>query len=85
MSWAAHNPEAYEAIVKDGIVNRLRQELVENGFDPDGNAIFTLAALVESLAEAKDTRVYNALVDWSTREISEAEADHWATLADSRE
>ena len=85
MSWAAHNPEAYEAIVKDGIVNRLEQELVENGFDPDGNAIFTLAALVESLAEAKDTRVYKALLDFAQHEIVDAEADHWATLGDSRE
>ena len=84
MSWAAHNPEAYEAIVKDGIVNRLRQELAENGFDFDDDFDF-LPAVVESLAQAKDRRVYNALVDWSTREISEAEADHWATLGDSRE
>ena len=82
MSWAAHNPEAYDAILKAGIVTKLEKEIVANGFDLEDVSSFTLEALVESLAEAKDRRVYSALLDWSTKEISEAERDHWATLVD---
>jgi hypothetical protein len=84
MSWAADNPEAYDEILKAGIVRRLEKDLTDNGFDfDDSNEL--LSAVVESLAQAKDTRVYEALMHWSQAEISDAEADHWASLADSRE
>ena len=84
MSWASHNPEAYDEILKAGIVTKLCKELAGNGFDLENSELFAITALVESLAEAKDTRVYKALLDFAQHEIVDAEADHWATLGDSR-
>lgn len=81
MSWAAHNPEAYDEILKQGVVRKLKKEFENTDRD-------TLAAIVESVFESTDnygTQVRDKLIDWSQREIMEAEADHWASIADSRE
>jgi hypothetical protein len=80
MSWAAHNVEAYDEILKKGIVTRLLKELNVNGFvavDDD-----TINMLVESLQQAKDSKPYNALLDWSPKEVSDSEADYFASMAD---
>ena len=63
MSWASHNPEAYDEILKAGIANKLEKEAAENGFeDLDRD---TITALVESIYQAKDGSVYTALISWS--------------------
>ena len=82
MSWAAHNPEAYDEILKAGIAEKISKELAENGFDFEDDCDFLLA-IVESLSQAKDTKVYDELVKWSQHEIADAEADYWASIADS--
>jgi len=83
MSWATHNVEAYEEIEKTGVINKIYKELKDNGFeDMDSD---TVIAVVESLSQAKDRKPYYALLWWSNKEVSDAEADHFASIADARE
>jgi len=77
MSWAADNPEAYDEIMKSGIVSKIKKELDSNGFE--GMDEDTVSAVVEVLSQSK---VYSALVSWAQRETSDAEADYWASIAD---
>jgi hypothetical protein len=86
MSWAARNPEQYDEILKQAVVSKLKKELDANGFENMDRD--TLAATVESIFESTEnygTQVRDKLIDWSQREIMEAEAEHWANIADSRE
>jgi len=82
MSWAAHNPEAYNEILKAGVKDRITKELRDTGFD--GLDPSTVDAVVESLQQAKDSKPFDALISWSQHEVSNAEADHFADIADSR-
>ena len=82
MSWAAHNPEAYDEILKSGIVNKLRKELADNGFNFEDDFDF-LPAVVEVMFQ--EPKISAALLSWALREVTDAEADHWATLANYKE
>ena len=83
MSWASHNVEAYDDILHKAIVARIQAELADNGFD--GMCTNTITAIVESISQATDSNPYNALLDWSTKHISECERDHFDDMADSTE
>jgi len=83
MSWASHNPEAYDDILTDGIKDRIAKALRDSGFD--GLDPSTVDAVVEAIyQEDSDSKVFNALVDWSQHEIVNAEADYFGSIADSR-
>jgi ribosomal protein L17 len=87
MSWAAHNPEAYDEILKKAVVHKLTKELTANGFTENIDAD-TVTTIVESIFESTEnygTHVRDKLIDWAQREIIEAERDHFARIADSRE
>ena len=83
MSWASHNVEAYDDILHKAIVARIQAELTANGFD--GMCTDTITAIVESISQATDSKPYNALLDWSTKQVSECERDHFADMVDSAE
>ncbi|MGA2160496.1 MAG: hypothetical protein ABSG90_14940 [Dehalococcoidia bacterium] len=83
MSWASHNVEAYDDILHKAIVARIQAELTDNGFN--GMCTDTITAIVESISQATDSKPYNALLDWSTKHISECERDHFDDMADSTE
>jgi len=83
MSWASHNVEAYDDILHKAIVARIQAELTDNGFN--GMCTDTITAIVESISQATDSKPYNALLDWSTKHISECEWDHFDDMADSTE
>lgn len=63
MSWAANNPEAYDNILKDGVVNRINRELDDAGFEEMDSD--TVIAIVDSIFKAADSTVKNALIKWS--------------------
>jgi hypothetical protein len=83
MSWASDNVEAYDDILHKAIVARIQAELAANGFD--GMCTDTITAIVESISQATDGNPYNALLDWSTKQVSECERDHFDDMADSAE
>lgn len=78
MSWAAHNPEIYDKILKSGVVRKLTKELTDYGFK--GRDRDTLVAIVDVMAE--DSKVYDALIWWSRQEGTEAEREYFAGLVD---
>jgi len=85
MSWAAHNPEKYEEIEREGVTAKLRSALKENGFDEyDAD---TLTAIVDTLQVcASGATIYNPwsqLTCWACQEISNAEGDYFGGLADA--
>ena len=81
MSWAAHNPEAYDEILKSGVVTKLRKELADNGFCFE-DAFDFLPAVVEVIFQAKDSKPFDALVTWAQHEVVNAEADYFVNLVD---
>ena len=81
MSWAVDNVEAYDEILHRAIIARIQTELESNGFeDMDTDAI---TAIVQSISESKDSKPYNALLDWSIKQITESERDYFADMIDS--
>lgn len=62
---------------------RIQAELADNGFD--GMCTDTITAIVESISQAIDSKPYNALLDWSTKHISECERDRFDDMVDSAE
>ena len=83
MSWASDNVEAYDDILHKAIVARIQAELTANGFD--GMCTDTITAIVESISQAIDSKPYNALLDWSTKHISECERDYFDDMVNSAE
>lgn len=82
MSWAAHNVEAYDEILKTGACSMLRKQLEGHGFeDMDGD---TINAFVEVIYESHPV-IWDELLKLSTREVVDAEADYFASIADTHE
>lgn len=78
MSFGSENPELWDEICKNGIVHKLRSQLEKEGFDPlDG---VSEEIIVDVLYEIPKVR--NALLDWSNREICNAEADYHGSKVD---
>ena len=86
MSWAADEPETYDALCRKAVLQKLRHELIAHGFagmDDD-----TLEAVVEVLCYEgqnidRNLQFWSPLILWSTRELSDAEADHFASRIDA--
>lgn len=79
MSWAAHNPEAYDEIIRKGIDNYLCRTITEQGFE--FLDLQPIMALVEAIQEIPALRrVYNELLDLASRDIISAEQDYFSRL-----
>ena len=81
MSWASHNPELYDEITRKGIVKYLDGLLQSNGFDPPGEWLDGYTALVEVL-QAENSSAYTILLNLASKQIIDAETDHFSRLAD---
>ena len=81
MSWASHNPELYEQIEREGVQASLEKALHSCGFDEVD--IDTVRAIIEVLS-TEFPKVWDALTSAALKQISDAEADHWANIADAR-
>lgn len=75
MSWAAHNPEKYDEICQDGIIDWLIKcinELSDPPVDDEDAELLTLVVAVLY----QDSRMADALRDAANAEIGQAEADY---------
>lgn len=82
MSWAADNPETYEGLCREAVLRKLKTELDAHEFE--GLDAHTLEAVIEVLCyEGQSTnrnlQFWSPLVIWSTKELTDAEADHFAS------
>ena len=79
MSWAAHNPEKYEEICREGVEIKLGEIYKSVWHEtPD-------AELIKNLVDAicqEAPKVWDVLMDISFKEIGEAEADYWGSMVD---
>lgn len=72
MSWAAHNPEAYDEICRQGIMDKIIQQF---GVCP------SLEDIVAFLYD--QPKIASVLVDWAFDEINNQEADYWGMQIDN--
>lgn len=79
MSWASHNPELYDEIVRKGLARLLdRSMATEGGFE--GETLLTedqLAAVIETI-ELCWPKAYEVLRDCGSSAICDAEADFFS-------
>lgn len=79
MSWAAHNPEAYDEITRKGINNYLCRIIAEQGFEFEN--VEPIMALVEAIQEIPAFRgIYNHLLSLASRDIILEEQDYFSSL-----
>jgi len=82
MSWASHNPELYDEMIRRGIASYLSHSLHRNGFETDADDD-VLVALAEMFQEDSHfSKVYDALMTLANAQICQAEQNHFARLAD---
>ena len=81
MSWAAHNPEKYDEIIRKGILRYIDHTMDEYGFAVPGDWIEGYTALVEVLQQDTHMRsVYDAFMHLASKEIIYAEQDYFSRL-----
>jgi len=81
VSWAAHNPEAYDEICKRGISWKLQSAYKAVWNDHDGSDFFD--EIIETIHQ-EAPEVYEALLLWACKETNEELADHFASMGDAR-
>ena len=77
MGWPAHDPELWDEICTNGIMEKLRQpsNIGGNRFDEE--------EVEEALIEAMECYAIKlALCDWASEEIADAESSHFADMVD---
>jgi hypothetical protein len=83
MSFASHNPEKYDEIIRQGLLNYLDKRLFKNGFDVPGDWLEGLKALIETMEVDPQLKgLYNELHRLATVDIMKAEQDYFGGLAD---
>ena len=83
MSWAAHNPEKYDALIRKGIVDYLDQLIAKAGFEVPGEWLQGYEALVEVLQTEPSVHcIYDIFLQRASTQILNAEADMYGSLID---
>ena len=83
MSWARHNSEKYDEIIRKGMLHYLDQLLMRGGFDTPGQWIEGYEALLEVIQYEPSTRsLYDALMQLASQDILDSEADYYGGLID---
>ena len=75
MSWVAHNPEAYDELVRDGIKHKLREFLPDER-QADDAFWDDIDFMLSELDSPKGRKVFDALAAMAHEEICEAERDY---------
>ena len=88
MSWAADEPETYDALCRKAVLQKLKSELDAHGFnvlDVDSEALEAVVEVLcyEGQSIDRNLQFWSPLILWSTRELSDAEADHFAAKVDA--
>lgn len=84
MSWASHNPEKYDEIVRKGLADYLFNEVTHAGFEAPGDWWEAYLALAEVIQESPELRsIYHDLLHVGVKAISHQEAEYFSGLVDS--
>lgn len=78
MSWASHNPEKYDEIVRNGLTRLLDRSMAEQGFDKD--VLLTedqLNAVLETI-ELCWPKAYEEIRSAGCTDICDSEADYFS-------
>lgn len=81
MSWAAHNPEKYSEICREGIKEKMHLITGLPMSDEVDGFVDDFLWSIESNASDGVRKVFNALLDISFDQIRDAEADYFSSLA----
>ena len=83
MSWAAHNPERYSEIVREGIVSYIEKRMVLAGFDQADDWHDAYVALVETIEnDPMLNSMWFNLMDQANTEIVRGEQNYFGSLID---
>ena len=83
MSFVSDNPERYDDIIRKGILNFIEKRMASNGFEVPGEWREGYEAFVETLqADPTLHKLYDTMMDMSTKEILNAEQDYFGRLFD---
>lgn len=82
MSWASHNPEKYDELVREGILYYIDSRLSHNGFDLPGNWLEGCKAFVETCQTDPQLKsVYCELQRLANVEILNAQQDYFGSIS----
>ncbi len=81
MSWAAHNPEKYEEIVRNGVVIFILSRIPELG-DLEETLDYLLEEMSFEPSDDAGYAIYQQLINLSTKQITTSEADYFGGLVD---
>jgi hypothetical protein len=82
MSWASHNPELYEEIVKQGIVNYLMRKAYSQDTYTEEDCLEFLDDLEDNPLHGIKRHIYDMLMSFANADIIDAEHNHFARQAD---
>ena len=83
MSYAAHNPELYDKLVRKGILSWLNGLIDKAGFEGPHEWEEGYEALIEVLQQEPQVRdIYEAMLHHASRDITRAEQDYFSGLID---
>ena len=83
MSYAAHNPELYDELVRKGILHWLGEFMDKAGFVEPQEWSEGYEALIEVLQQEPQVRdIYEAMLHHASRDITRAEQDYFSGLID---
>ena len=83
MSWAAHNPELYDDLIRKGILHWVDNLMDKAGFEVPGEWREGYEALVEVLQiEPSVHHIYEELLHLASKDIVHAEQDYFGGLID---
>lgn len=81
MSWAKHDPEGWDKVCRNGIVQKIEDAIQADSGEPIDHQ--TLDDAVHAIwQDPKGDKVFDALMTWANKEIGEAEADHFSGMID---
>lgn len=83
MGWAAHNPEIYDQLIKQGIVAWIDSVLTRGDFQVSGTTLDAFEDFVDCIRETPETySLYKELLHLASHHIIEEEKDYWANQMD---
>lgn len=83
MSHWGENPEQYNAIICNGIVDYIDKEMAKGGFEVPGDWLEGYTAMVEVLQNAPHLRsIYDTFVSLARVEIDHGEREYFSELVD---
>jgi hypothetical protein len=81
MSWAAHNPEKYDEILRAGVVDKIEAAMRDEGFEFDYDTVCMVVETLQNQASGPTTHnPWDQLVSWASKQVAAAEGDYFSSL-----